>query len=67
MGLTIDSKIGAKEPIPKMKTLKAESKLSDLKKHIETAFNNAISNGRDQITGDWLQLQIDIFNKKFNC
>jgi hypothetical protein len=35
MGLTIDSKIGAKEPIPKMKTLKAESKLSDLKKHMK--------------------------------
>jgi integrase len=66
-GLTIDSKDWSepkKEPIPKDENLKRlRSKLSDLKKHIETAFNNAISNGIE-ITSDWLQLQIDIFNKK---
>lgn len=66
-GLTIDSKDWSepkKEPIPKDENLKRlRSKLSDLKKHIETAFNNAISNGIE-ITSDWLQLQIDVFNKK---
>lgn len=66
-GLTIDFKDWSepkKEPIPKNENLKRlKSKLSDLKKHIETAYNNSISNGI-AITGDWLQLQIDIFNKK---
>lgn len=66
-GFTIDSKDWSepkKEPIPKDENLKRlKSKLSDLKKHIETAYNNSISNGVE-ITGEWLQLQIDIFNKK---
>lgn len=66
-GLTIDSKDWSepkREPIPKNENLKRlKSKLSDLKKHIETAYNTAISNGIE-ITGDWLQLQIDVFNKK---
>lgn len=67
IGLTIDFKDWSeskKEPIPKDENLKRlKSKLSNLKKHIETAYNNAISNGIE-LNGDWLQLQIDIFNKK---
>lgn len=66
-GLTIDFKDWSepkKEPMPKDENLKRlKSKLSDLRKHIETAYNDAISNGIE-ITGEWLQLQIDIFNKK---
>lgn len=66
-GLTIDFRDWSeakKEPIPKDENLKRlKSKLSDLKKHIETGYNNSISNGIE-ITGDWLQLQIDVFNKK---
>ena len=66
-GLTIDFNDWSEaklEPIPKNENLKRlKSKLSDLKKHIETAYNTAISNGIE-ITSDWLQLQIDIFNKK---
>lgn len=40
-----------------------KSKLDNLKKCIETAYNDAISNGIE-ITGDWLQLQININNNK---
>lgn len=37
--------------------------LRDLKAALENAYNAGISSGVD-FTGDWLQLQIDIFNKK---
>lgn len=38
-------------------------KLSELKIHIEKAYNNAVSEGI-ALTGEWLQLQIDIFNNR---
>ncbi|MFA9191362.1 phage integrase SAM-like domain-containing protein [Flavobacterium sp. FZUC8N2.13] len=66
-GLTIDVNDWSepkKQPIPKNENLKRlKSKLDKLQKHIETAYNDAISNGVE-ITGDWLQLQIDINNNK---
>jgi len=66
-GLTIDYKYWSEakeEPIPKNDDLKRlKSTLSDLKKHIENAYNNSISNGIE-LTSEWLQLQIDVFNKK---
>lgn len=66
-GLTIDYKDWSeakKEPIPKNENLKLlNSKLDNLRTHISKAYNIAISNGIE-LTGDWLQLQINIFNKK---
>lgn len=66
-GLTIDANDWSepkKQPIPKNDDLKRlKSKLDKLKKHIENAYNDAVSNGIE-ITGDWLQLQIDINNNK---
>jgi integrase len=37
--------------------------LRDLKIHIENKYNNAISSGLE-VDGDWLKLQIDLFNNK---
>jgi hypothetical protein len=39
------------------------SNLRDLKIHIEKKYNNAISSGLE-VDGDWLKLQIDLFNNK---
>ena len=66
-GLTIDSKDWStpkRQPLPNDENLKLlSSKLDNLKAHLKIAYNNAVSNGIE-LTGDWLQLQIDIFNKK---
>jgi integrase len=52
------------QPIQKNNELKAlKSKLDKLAVFLETAYNNAVSAGVE-FTGDWLQLQIDIFNNK---
>lgn len=65
IGLTVnfnDWSESKKQPILKNENLKLlKSKLDNLKKQIENNFNDAISNGIE-INGDWLQLQIDIFN-----
>jgi integrase len=65
IGLTVDFNDWSeakRQPILKNENLKLlKSKLDNLKKQIETNFNDAISNGIE-INGDWLQLQIDIFN-----
>jgi integrase len=42
---------------------KINIRLSELKIHLEKTYNNAVSEGVE-FTGDWLQLQIDIFNNK---
>ncbi|ELY2009100.1 phage integrase SAM-like domain-containing protein [Flavobacterium psychrophilum] len=51
-------------PIQKRQELKAlKSKLDKLATFINDAYNDGISEGED-FTGDWLQLQIDLFNNK---
>ena len=67
-GLSIDAtkwSIKKGEPIGKkeqsLKELK--SKLDKLAVFINDAYNTSVSNGID-LTGDWLQLQIDLFNNK---
>ena len=51
-------------PIQKTQELKAtKSTLDKLALFINEAYNVAISKGIE-ITGDWLQLQIDLFNNK---
>ncbi|SEA96557.1 Phage integrase family protein [Flavobacterium gillisiae] len=66
-GLIIDAKDWNEkkaQPILRNEDLKGLNyKLDDLAKHLDTAYNNAISEGIE-LTGDWLQLQIDIFNNK---
>ena len=52
------------QPTQKNEELKAlKSKLDKLAVFINDAYNNGISTGI-QFTGDWLQLQIDLFNNK---
>lgn len=66
-GYTINPKDWSKEkahPIQKDDSLKfIKSKLDKLKISINDAYNIAVSNGIE-ITSDWLQLQIDLFNNK---
>jgi integrase len=42
---------------------KINIRIGELKTHLERSFNNSVSEGLD-ITGDWLQNQIDTFNNK---
>jgi hypothetical protein len=42
---------------------KLNIRLAELKIHLEKNYNNAISDGTE-ITGDWLQHKIDVFNNK---
>jgi hypothetical protein len=42
---------------------KLNRKLRELKVYLENAYNDAISTGIE-FTGEWLQLQIDLYNKK---
>jgi integrase len=52
------------QPIQKSEETKAlKSKLDKLAVFINDAYNSAVSNGIE-LTGDWLQLQIDLFNNK---
>lgn len=52
------------QPIQRSQELKAlKSKLDKLATFINDAYNGSVSDGED-ITGDWLQLQIDLFNNK---
>jgi integrase len=52
------------QPIQKSQELKTlKSKLDKLAVLINDAYNTSVSNG-ENITGDWLQLQIDLFNNK---
>ena len=52
------------QPIQKSQETKAlKSKLDKLAVFINDAYNSAVSNGIE-LTGDWLQLQIDLFNNK---
>lgn len=52
------------QPLQRDEALKKLSKsLDDLKKFISDAYNDATPKGIE-ITGDWLQTQIDIFNNK---
>jgi integrase len=52
------------QPIQRSQELKAlKSKLDKLANFINDAYNNSVSVG-DEFTGDWLQLQIDLYNKK---
>ena len=52
------------QPIQKSEETKAlKSKLDKLAVFINDAYNSAVSNGVE-LTGDWLQLQIDLFNNK---
>jgi integrase len=52
------------EPLQKTpETKNLKSKLDRLKLFINDAYNQSISKG-EPITGDWLQLQIDLFNNK---
>ena len=52
------------QPIQKSQELKAlKSKLDKLARFINDAYNNSISDGIE-FTGDWLQLQIDLYNNK---
>jgi integrase len=52
------------QPIQKSQELKTlKSKLGKLDIFINDAYNNSISKG-EEITGDWLLLQIDLFNNK---
>ena len=66
-GFTINPKDWSKEkaqPIQKDDSLKfIKSKLDKLKSFINDAYNVGVSNGTE-FTGDWLQLQIDLFNNK---
>ena len=52
------------QPIQRSQELKAlKSKLDKLANFINDAYNNSVSVG-DEFTSDWLQLQIDLYNKK---
>jgi integrase len=52
------------QPIQKSEETKAlKSKLDKLAVFINDAYNSAVSDGIE-LTGDWLQLQIDLFNNK---
>lgn len=66
-GYVIDSKYWSKtkaQPLQKNDVLKKlKLDLDRLKTSIETAYNIAISNGLE-LSNDWLQLQIDLFNNK---
>ena len=66
-GLLIDeSKWSNKKGQPELKEQSSKdtaSKLDKLAVFIKDAYNTSVSNGID-LTGDWLQLQIDLFNNK---
>lgn len=64
-GFIIDAKDwNGKAPIQKNQELKTlKSKLDKLATFINDAYNPSISDGIE-FTGDWLQLQIDLYNKK---
>lgn len=64
-GFIIDAKDwNGKAPIQKSQELKAlKSKLDKLATFINDAHNDTVSTGIE-FTGDWLQLQIDLYNKK---
>jgi integrase len=66
-GFTINPKDWSKDkaqPIQKDESLKfIKSKLDKLKSFINDAYNTGISIGTE-FTGDWLQLQINLFNNK---
>jgi len=66
-GFIIDAKDWSEpnaQPIQKTQELKAlKSKLDKLANFINDAYNISVSTGED-FTGDWLQLQIDLFNNK---
>ncbi len=66
-GYTISPKDWSKDkaqPIQKDDNLKfIKSKLDKLKVFINDAYNLTVSNG-SELTSDWLQLQIDLFNNK---
>ena len=66
-GFTIDANDWSNpnaQPIQRSQELKAlKSKLDKLATFINDAYNISVSDGED-ITGDWLQLQIDLFNNK---
>jgi integrase len=66
-GFVIDFKYWSEtkaQPIQKNDKLKnLKIKLDKLSTSLETAYNNAVSEGVE-FTGEWLQLQIDIFNNK---
>lgn len=52
------------QPIQKTQELKAlKSKLDKLATFVNDAYNVSVSKG-EEFTGDWLQLQIDLYNKK---
>ena len=52
------------QPIQKNDTLKKlKSKLDKLATFVNDAYNVSVSKG-EEFTGDWLQLQIDLYNKK---
>ena len=52
------------QPIQKSQELKAlKSKLDKLATFVNDAYNVSVSKG-EEFTGDWLQLQIDLYNKK---
>lgn len=66
-GFVIDAKDWSdknSQPKPNNDEIKALNfKLDELAVSLKKAFNNSVSEGT-QITGEWLQLQIDIFNNK---
>lgn len=66
-GFIIDAKDWSEpnsQPIQKTQELKAlKSKLDKLATFVNDAYNIAVSTG-EEFTGDWLQLQIDLFNNK---
>lgn len=66
-GFVINSKDWSEpnaQPIQKTQELKAlKSKLDKLATFINDAYNISVSEG-EEFTGDWLQLQIDLFNNK---
>lgn len=66
-GLLIDASnwsIAKGQPIGKEQSLKeTTSKLDKLAVFIKDAYNNSVSKG-EVLTGEWLQLQIDLFNNK---
>lgn len=66
-GFIIDAKDWSNtnaQPIQKSQQLKAlKSKLDKLATFINDAYNISVSTG-ENITGDWLQYQIDLFNNK---
>jgi len=66
-GFVIDAKDWSDtnaQPLQKSQELKAlKSKLDKLAIFINDAYNSSVSDG-ENITGDWLQLQIDLFNNK---